>query len=182
MTIGNLFTASLTLNSSGWTGSTGVERVQASAMSLPSGAITQVRLTLKAGSSDAFTLTKGYVSHRAGSGDAYDSAATPVQLKFAGSNSKVISAGTEEVSDWADFSYDKTSDFLFSFYSNGASGDMVSYDTGITGVTDYEYSSGDQAATVNRTTGYSENDGVLVLITKIEYKTTEGNMGFLAFF
>lgn len=163
---GTLFSQSLTLNSNGWTGYTGVIRIPASAMALPSGSITRIRFRLQAGSTEGFTVTNMYTEHRAGSGDPYDFATTPVQVLFAGSASKVIAAGTQEWSDWVTFAYDKTNDLLASFYCNGgSSSDMLSYATS-TGATKYEKIAND-AATVNKT-GYSTASGFTSLINAIE--------------
>jgi len=108
-----------------------------------------------------------YIGHRAGSGDPYDFSTTPAQALFGGSASKVIAAGTTEWSDWVTFSYNKSDDFLASFYCNGgASSDAASYNSALTGASDYEKTAND-AATVDKT-GYSSNSDVLALIDTIE--------------
>lgn len=164
---GTLYSATLSSDSDGWDGFTGVERIQASAMTLPGGTITKIRVRCKASTAEAFTVTNMYVGHRASSGDPYDFSATPTQILFGGSASKVVAAGTTELSDWITFSYNKTNDLLISFYcAGGGSSDAPSYATGLTGTADYEKTAND-AATVNKS-GYSANSGDLVLIDKIE--------------
>lgn len=181
MATGTLFSQSLSLDSDGWDGYTGVERISASAMSLPSGSIIKLRIKFQAASGEGFSITNAYIGHRAGSGDPYDFSATPVQLLFGGSANVDISASSEQWSDWASFSYNKTSNLLVSFYcGGGSSSDAPRYETGLTGISDYEKVAND-AATVNKT-GYSVNDGLLVMISAIEYETSEGGVGFLAYF
>lgn len=164
---GTLFTVTLNSDSNGWNSFTGVIRVQASAMTLPSGGITQVRLKLRAGSSEGFTVTNMYIGHRAAAGDAYDFATTPVQVLFGGSASKVIAAGTTEWSDWASFAYNKTDDLLGAFYcAGGSSSDMLRYALSVTGAEKYDKVAND-AATVNKT-GYSNIAVYVGLIDTIE--------------
>jgi len=178
---GTLFSAALSSNSDGWNGFTGVIRIEASAMSLPSGSITKLRMRYKAGSSEGFTVTNTYMEHRASSGDVYDFATTPTQILFAGSASKTISAGTTEWSDWMDFAYNKIDDLLVSFYAGGGAGsDMLSYALSVTGVNKYDKVAND-AATVNKT-GYGTTAGYCGLINAIEYETSDGGAGFFPFF
>lgn len=165
--VGTLFSVSLTLSGGGWNGITGVESVQASAMTLPLGSITQVRFRFTASASESFTITNAYVEHRASSGNVYDFVTIPVQILFGGSASKVVGAGTSEWSDWVPFAYDKSTDLLVAFYCNGgASSDAVKYSTGVTGVSDHEKIAND-AATVDKT-GYSTNTGTIALLDRIE--------------
>jgi len=165
--IGTLFSVALTLDSDGWSGYTGVERIAASAMTLPSGSITKVRFRLVAAASEGITIGNAYVGHRAGSGDEYDFSAAPVQVLFGGSAGVTISAGSTKTSDWATFSYNKTSDLLFAFYCSGSgSSDAPKYASGITDVADYEKIAND-AATVNKT-GYSTNTGYITLVDLVE--------------
>lgn len=181
MTTGTLFSATLSSNSDGWNGFTGVIRIQASAMSLPSGSIAKLRLRYKAGSSQGFTVTNTYMEHRAGSGDVYDFAATPTQILFAGSASKTVSAGSTEWSDWIDFAYNKTDDLLISFYAGGGTGsDMLSYALSVTGVNKYDKVAND-AATVNKT-GYGTTAGYCGLIDAIEYETDVAGGNFFPYF
>lgn len=181
MTTGTLFTISLGANGNGWNGFTGVERIPVSVMTPPASGIVKVRLRLQASTSESFTITNAYIGHRAASGDAYDFATTPVQLLFGGSGSKVIAANTEEWSDWANFAYNKTSDFLFSFYcAGGASSDALRRSTSATSMSDYEKIAND-AATVNKS-GYSTNDNIIHLVNTIEYDTADAGVNFFPFF
>lgn len=173
---GTLFSQSLSIDSDGWNGLTVVMQIPASAMSLPSGSIARIRFRLQAGSTQGFTVTNMYTEHRAGSGDAYDFAATPVQVLFGGSGSKVIAAGAQEWSDWATLAYNKTDDLLAAFYcGGGTSSDMFIYATG-TGANRHTKAAND-AATVNKT-GYGTNSGNTSLINAIEYETEDGGNFF----
>lgn len=168
MSNGTIWSAVLTNDSNGWTGENMVHQFAVANLTLPSGAITQVRITVQAGSSEAVTYTKLYVGHKAAAGDRYDFAATPVAVLFGGSASKVVAAGTQEVSDWVTFAYDKTSSFMLASYMAGGSGsDMVRALGGGAGILLDRKTAADDAATVNKT-GYSGYDADSYGIAKIE--------------
>lgn len=174
-----LYSNTLNTNNDSWNGYTIVVQLPASVLTLPSGAIARMRLRLEAGSSEACTFSKVYVGHRAGSGDAYDFAATPVQILFSGGASGVASAGSTITSDWAAFVYDKTSDLLIAMYlGGGASSDMTRYKPSVTNVHSYYYLA-DEAATVNKTTGYTDQaTNVLQAINLIEVDTESSGFFF----
>lgn len=180
MATGTLFSLSLPTSGGGFSGVTAVDSIQASAMTLPSGNIIKLRFRLEASASESFTVTNMYIEHRASSGDAYDFAATPTQVLFAGSSSKVIAAGTSEWSDWVNFSYNKIDDLLAAIYcGGGSSSDGVKYKTSVTGASEYEKTAND-AATVNKT-GYTSNN-YIILINNIEYETADAGGNFFPYF
>ena len=157
---GTLLTQTLNTNADGQNGQTHVERVAAAAMTLPSGAITQVRVRFEAGSTEQLTITNAYVGHRAGAGDAYDFSTTPVQLLFSGAANVTIPAGTTQWSDWASFAYNKTSDMLVAYYMGGGTGaDMDRYVSGLSANYDHFNKAANDAATVDKT-GYGTSSGV----------------------
>lgn len=167
--VGTLYSAALNGDGGGWNGYTMVVRFPASVLTLPSGSITQMRVTIEAGSVEGVTITNAYIGHRAGSGDVYDFATTPVQLLWGGSGTKAIAAGVQEVSDWAIFAYDKTTDLLISAYTNGgASVDTYRRLVTATGVFTYERAATNEAGTVNKTTGYTATSNHNLGIAKIE--------------
>jgi len=150
-----LYSNTLNANNDAWNGYTVVVRIPASVMSLPSYGISRIRFRLEAGSTQACTFSKVYVGHRAGSGDAYDFSTTPVQILFSGGASGVASSGSTVTSDWADFAYDKTTDLLLAIYFGGGTGsDMTRAKSSVTSVDSY-YRLADEAATVNKTAGYT---------------------------
>lgn len=165
--LGTNLTLTLNTDADAQNGQTHVERVAAAALTLPSGVITQMRITWEAGSTEQVTITNAYIGHRAGAGDAYDFAATPVQLLFSGLASVTIPAGTLQACDLASFAYNKTSDLLIAYYMGGGTGaDMVRYASGLGGNYDHFNKAANDAATVDKT-GYGTSAGVST-IKKIE--------------
>ena len=165
--LGTIYTQALDADNDGYNGITIVQAFPVTALTLPSGAITQVRFTFRAGSTQAMTITDAYVGHGTGSGDAYDFAATPTQLLFSGGASKVVASGTEEPCDLTDFSYNKSDNLLVAVYCGGGAGsDMWRMKSGLSYVSNYQKTA-NEAATVNKS-GYATNSGYNVGITKIE--------------
>ena len=178
--IETLYSQALDTDVNGFNGETLVQKWAIAALTMPSGAISQIRFTFEAGAGEATTITNAYVGHAAGAGDAYDFSATPVQILWAGAGTKAISAGATAVSDWAVFAYNKTSPLLVAFYiGGGVSVDTIREKTGLgANIVLYEKVAND-AATVDKT-GYGSNSGFLGAINKIEVETPGG--GFILFF
>lgn len=177
-----LYSNTLNFNNDDWNGYTVVVRIPASVMSLPSFSIAKIRFRLEAGSTEACTFSKVYVGHRAGSGDEYDFSTTPVAVLFSGAASGVASSGSTVTSDWANFTYDKTSDLLLAIYfGGGTSSDMTRAKYSVTSIDSY-YILGDEAATVNKTAGYTKQaTNFLHAINLIEVEAASGG-GFFLFF
>jgi len=174
-----IFAQTLNTNGDGQNGFTRVAGFAVAALTLPPGNIARVRFTLQAGTTQAITLSGAHVGHAAAAGDAYDFLATPVQLLFAGSGSKVIAANTSEVTDWATFAYNKTSALLMAWNCNGGTGsDMARYASSVSNVTDYFKAAVNEPATVNKT-GYTAQGGICILVNKIEVETVENNFFFI---
>lgn len=167
LVIGTLLTLTLNTDADAQNGQTHVERVAAAALSLPSGIITQMRVTWEAGSTEQLNITEAYIGHRAASGDAFDFSVTPVPLLFGGVANVTIAAGTTKASDWASFAYNKISDLLIAYYMGGGTGaDMVRYTTGLGANYDHFNRAANDAATVDKS-GYGTSAGVST-IKKIE--------------
>jgi hypothetical protein len=107
-------------------------------------AFTKIELTLYCGGGASVALTALYIGQQATSGDAYDFAATPTQILFAGSGSKTISSGTF-ASDITSVSLDRTKAIVIALDVSGGS------DGGLnTGIGDfYQCGSAPKAATVD---------------------------------
>ena len=157
-------------NSGGWIGYTLVVVLETAALSLPDDSITDVRITFRYPSSEGCNLAKVYVGHGASSGDVYDFAATPVQVLFGGSGSVSIGTSAVATSDWTSFAYDKTSKFVIAWYISSPVDTMI-YRAGVSNVTSY-YRGGDEAATVNKSSGYAALSGDNYMIGKIEVRTS----------
>ena len=160
-----MYSNTLDADSSGWNGYTLVMRFETALLTMPSGSITQVRFKFEGGAAEGMDISSAYVGHAAGTGDAYDFAATPVQLLWAGSGSKSIGAGATATTDWASFAYNKTSALLVALYS-GAAADTFRKRDSVTNATLY-YKNANEPATVDKT-GYSSSATTLIGINKIE--------------
>ena len=124
-----------------------------SVLTVPGFAPTQIRVTVMGGVfSDPWTFDKFYIGHQAGSGDNYDYATTPVQLLWSGNPGGTVLAGGYLTSDWASFSWNRTSGLVYTNYTANlpSADEMGRY--ALTGASTY-YKSGDDAATVDAT-GY----------------------------
>lgn len=166
--VGTMYTQTLNADNASLNGNTFVILFSVAELTLPAGSITQMRVTFEAASaSEGLIVTDAYVGHRAGAGDAYDFAATPVQLLFSGVANVSIGIGGTATSDLASFAYDKTSDLLVAYYVGGGTGqDSARERTSVSGVNRYVKAAND-AATVDKT-GYALTAGNLLGINKIE--------------
>lgn len=152
-------------STSGWASETG--RVVVNSSLIPSA--THFRLTLSAGTS-VCTVDKMYIGEAAASGDAYDFAATPVQVTFAGLTTVSIPANGSTVSDLITLTTDGTKNIVISYYI--ASGQTAAISAGSLLNWNSYYIAGDNAAAVDATTGYTVagND---YLITRVDmYRAT----------
>jgi len=138
---------------------------------------TSTRVTLYAASGEALQIGVMYIGNKAGSGDAYDFADTPVQVTFdGGAASKALAIGANGVSDWVNFKIAAGADIIISFYVSGnGTNDGFRAQTGETGFLSY-YKAGNDASTVNAT-GYSAlSADVSRAVLKIEATTTTGQV------
>lgn len=157
-----IYSATMSTNDS-LSNATGRTVFLAASLSSFTGTASQLRPTFTAGASN-LSFTKAYVGHRAGAGDTYDFAATPVQLTDSGSTSITV-VGTELL-DAVNFAYNGTSGLVFSYYSAGS----MTYKklTTATNVGGYYLAGSDDAVTVD-TTGYTtEGTSLNRGISKIE--------------
>ena len=141
-------------------------RLKPASMSVPSGAVTKIRLTLKGQADEPLTISKLYIGRRNSSGDAWD-AVSFTQLQVSGASAFTIPAAGQLVTDWVAFPWNKTDEIIVSLYCNGGtSSDRLAANSGST-VGDTYIANVDSAATANDTglTGFA---GYLSLITKIE--------------
>jgi len=153
---GTLRSFTMTTDNNGLTGFTLVDIFSPSALVLPPNIITQMRITFEAGSTEGFTITNAYIGHGAVSGDAYDFTSTPEQILFSGSDSVVIPAGGTVASDSVFFSYNKINSLAIALYANGgAASDMARYVSGISNISFYYKAATNEAATVNKSAGYT---------------------------
>lgn len=164
---GTPLSATLNADAAAQNGYTEVEYIPPSAMVLPLGKISQIRITFQSGVAEGWIITNAYLGHASGIGNAYDFSTTPTQITFGGFGTVSIPINTQYVSDWISFSYNKTSALLISFYTGGGVGaDTIRYISGISGI-DHYYKLANEAAVVDKS-GYSLSSGTLTGIAKIE--------------
>lgn len=166
-----IFAAHTTFSAvNGTTGNTRTFRMRIAAKFLENipAAPTRVKLRLGAAETGAegLKITKAYVGHASGSGDAYD-AADLVQVLFSGVGNVTMAVNTQALSDEAAWVYDGTSDIIISFYMNDSANDAIGQGNA-DGHTVYISSSAtDEAATLNATTGYGSSGTRLGIIKQI---------------
>ena len=153
-----------------FTGFTGVARVTAAQMTIPGYSPTQIRVTLRGGSTNGLVTNGVFVGHQATSGDAMDFAAgpapaAPVQLLFGGSGSVSAPASTDVVSDWMNFTWDKVSNLLIACQASGTTYFASEADAAFANW----YKPGADAATVNKT-GYTGPVAGHILVRQIEFR------------
>jgi len=169
------FNATLTSDSGGWVNYTLVDVFKVAGLSLPAGDITAMRITFRGPTAEGSDMQNCYVGHAAASGDPYDFSATPVQVTFdGGSSSKYIVSGSDILSDWVNFAYNKTSNLVIAMAFNTPN-DTLRYKTGEANVDTY-YAGGSLAATVNKT-GFSILSGQLFVVKTIEVRYADGSTG-----
>lgn len=120
--------------------------------SLLAGSASKARFTFRSATSGGCTITKAYVQIAASAGDAYDFDSAPVQITFGGATSYVIPLNSTVTSDDIVIGMDGTRNLVVSVFMGSLS--FVRQYNGISGLTNY-YRLGDEAATVNATSGYT---------------------------
>lgn len=138
--------------SPGWNGFTLVSQIASSLISNTGHTETRVKLMGAVTGAENAQCNGAYIGMRAGAGDAYDFAATPVQLLVGGSGTFTVPNAGFVTTDWATFTITAATDLLIAFQFNNISHDSIGIRTSVTGATKYEKAGAD-AATVNKT-GY----------------------------
>lgn len=126
--------------------------------------LSAVRVSFEAPTSETFVVTGAYIGLQALSGDSYDFATTPTQLKFGGSTSFSLPASQTIVSDVADFSLPNGYGLIVSFQQTS---NFVRYSNpGLSGHS-YAFKVALDASTVDAT-GYSIFSPNTISVTRIE--------------
>lgn len=146
----------------GWSGVN--FRLRIPAADMPAG--TKVRLTLRGASSEGFKVTTAHFGRAATSGDPYDFASAPTQVKFGGANSVTIAATAAIVTDEITMTITGTNDYLLAVYCNDGNNDVMPYGGSFGGQAYYRAAS-NQSSTTN-VSGYTNWGGVAALVEKIE--------------
>lgn len=115
------------------------------ALTLPQGSVTKIKVTLRGATDEPITYAKMYVGHSAGGDDATGLIQLKVGCPTNCQTSWVVPAGGTVVAE-ADFAYNKTSDLLFSSYHNGgpSSDKLRAHSSFSNAITHHKY--GDEAA------------------------------------
>lgn len=164
---GTVFNAAITGNAGGNSTITVRHLFQIAALTVPTNTPTKVRLTYKAGTLEPFEILSSYIGQKAAAGDPYDFSTTPTQILFTGSGTGVVPQSGTLLSDEINFSWDKTSDLIISWYNNNGAQDSSAFLTGVTNTGQYTKAANDPS-TVDAT-GYTlTGSNRLDLLQKIE--------------
>lgn len=126
----------------------------------------KVRLILKAGTYEPFTIDKAYIGQKA---NTYDFNSTPKQVTFNGSNSVVIPTNSKVWTDWIELdSWNASLDLVLSMFraSGNGSADTTSR-TSFTGANQY-YCSGDDAASQTASGSYTTQSNLMFAVEAVE--------------
>jgi hypothetical protein len=155
----------MTLNGTGLNGYTTRTVIPQTALTLPTGTPTKIRVTLRASSSESYTISGAYIGHKSGT---VNYAAAPGQFLFGGNAGVTVPANSEVTSDWLTWAYNKTDDLVFGEHCNGgSSSDARARKTG-TALTMHLKAAASEAGTTGSVSGYTAYSGDAQLITKIE--------------
>lgn len=175
------FNTAIAGSSSGWTGWTLVMVFNAAALADVNG--TQVRLTVEFNSAsppNANTFAAVYMGKAAGSGDIYDFAATPAHVTFSGGDIVGDNSTFIFVSDTVDLpeAFDGTVNYCVAveFTTNLVGNADIQFASSVSNVT-AAYSNVLQAATVNKSSGYSTESSVLYFVSRIEILGATAHQG-----
>ena len=145
-----------------YTGTSGAEtntcqRQEIDASIIADQAFTKVRVKFGAHTSEPFGIDNAYIGTKAGSGNAWDFAATPSTLKNNTNIAFDVPQSGTLWSDWVDFSGNGTTNLIVSFNvtSDAAKSDMLR-GSGVSGVTRHAKNSSDEAADL-APTGFTSN-------------------------
>ncbi|MDH3233769.1 MAG: hypothetical protein OEQ29_09575 [Alphaproteobacteria bacterium] len=165
---GTVMSATQSSGESGWHDYDVVAEFKVAGLTAPSGTPTKCRVTLKSAPSGYAQISEAWIGHKAGSGDAYDFAATPIQIKFGGSASAGFTGNNQEkLSDEISFAWDKTSSLLISCKTVNASGSSLGRSSTDATKFDTHYKFQGTPSTVNKT-GYTNWNDQAYMVVKIE--------------
>jgi len=99
-------------------GKTARIEIKASALIVPPGAPSRIRVTLRATGDEPFSIGAAYVGHKAAYGKPWD-ATQVTQLLVGGQRGFTVPTGGAVTTDWLDFAWDKSSDLVVSLYCDG---------------------------------------------------------------
>lgn len=155
--------ASLNAESSGWSGYTMRQVIDASAILSPGGTHTRVTLDASIGSGGV-VIGEAFIGKKdIGGDDAYDSVSPPTRLTFSGNAGATIAQGTQLVSDAAAFAPQTGDGVVIAIYFSGASSTRLA--SGVSGWSAF-FKLGNDVSTGN-TSGYSSWTEALC-VSKIE--------------
>ncbi len=166
---GTAWSAALAGNNGNWFGAAQRQKITKASMTLPSGSVTEVHVTFKAGSTEGLTIDSAFIAHASGTAPNYT--ATGITLYFdgdatSGNTSTTIAAGTTKIGK-ALFSYDKTSDlFIGTNVNSSTTADSVAFLASAAGGTMYYKQPATDAGSAS-VTGYASYAGAQI-ISKIE--------------
>ncbi len=127
---------------------------------------TKVRITLRGSSAANLVLNKITISQPAAAGQAWDSAADLVEVRFGGVSGATLPANTPKVSDVTNYNLVSGKDLLIAFDVSATAGAVRRAVVG--GSTMYSKKNTAEAGVQNRTANYVVNIGLVYIVEKIE--------------
>lgn len=129
---------------------------------------TKIRVLLRGPTSGSVGLTGVTIGHRASSGDAWDTEATPVAITVGSSASFSLAQDVSTWSDWITFNLDETKAIIISFHVATGDNVRIANGTAPTGFVYYTKAAASEIGTSN-VSGYGTGfDGVVFLVEQIQ--------------
>ena len=150
-----------TSTSSGWANYT-MRLIVSSSILIPGD---QIRISLTAGTGTSAMMSSAYVGQAAASGDIYDFMGTPTQILFGGLSNITVPVNQTRVSDWVNYTYDRSTNLVVSIYFSGTT-DLGS--TPFPAGWQSRYDTGNSSSTIN-VSGYT-TAGAVYGVTAIEIR------------
>lgn len=151
---------------SAWSNYTFRDTFANAVITVPIGSATQIRITLKSGTTDDLDFDKCYFGHLSGS----YGFATAYQFLFSGvAGGSIPAGGNLLTSDWKNFVYDKSSGLCSAVYCSTAAS-YTADDTGLGGNYNRYYKAGDDAANESPSGYTGPNSGRISAVAKFEVR------------
>jgi hypothetical protein len=165
--IQNCFTApEWTGNAAAWESYSIRQVIPTSALTASTGGL--IRITLYAATNAATNIQKVSICEKAGSGDVWDCATTPIPVYFSGSRSVNMASGTTATSDYLSFIISDTVTILVNYDMDTVGTLNLRRSSGNTGYILYYKGSNPLEADTANVTGYSTLDGYHTVIGSID--------------
>lgn len=155
----------LPTNSAAWNGNN--LRMHFTAAQLLNKTGTKIRFRMQGGTTENAQVSDAAWGTGAGSGDAYDFAATPTALTVGATTAFTVTAGTATESDEFNYSYDGGSPLNVAFHFNNSAHDNIGGANSVTGYTAYFKAAANEVNTVD-VTAYSNSANAIRFVQEVQ--------------